>query len=105
MKNKRQLVHRHLFTSLTLILTLLLVAPGVAPAAAAGVVSAGREVTGGDRPDVEASAPTGIAADEWATMQDLIRQADYQFAWQVSDGEGAYRAPQPGKRPVAVPGR
>ena len=45
-----------------------------------------REVQPGD-------VPEGLTADDWAAMQDLMREAQYQFAWQVSDGTWAYRAP------------
>ena len=37
--------------------------------------------------------PQGLTAGDWATMQDLMREAEYQFSWQVSDGAWAYRAP------------
>ena len=46
-----------------------------------------------DQPDAGTTAPVGLTADEQATMQDLIREAQYQFTWQVSDGVWAYRAP------------
>jgi hypothetical protein len=48
-----------------------------------------------DQPAAEAApARTSLTADEQSTILDLIRQAQYQFAWQVSDdGEWAYRAP------------
>ncbi|MEJ2210846.1 MAG: FG-GAP repeat protein, partial [Anaerolineae bacterium] len=94
MKDRRQPAHRYVFTSLTLILTLLLVAPGLTPAATARVAPPVQEVARVDQPDAGITAPAGLTDGEWTTMQDLIRQAQYQFAWQVSDdGVGAYRAP------------
>ena len=94
MKDRRQPAHRYVFTSLTLILTLLLVAPGLTPAATARVAPPVQEVARVDQPDAGITAPAGLTDGEWTTMQDLIRQAQYQFAWQVSDdGVGACRAP------------
>jgi len=92
MKNKRQ--HTHILISLTFILSLLFAVPGVTPAATAGEAPLVREIAGVDQSGAGTSAPAGLADGEWATMQDLIRQAQYQFAWQVNDdGEWAYRAP------------
>ena len=39
------------------------------------------------------NVPEGLTAGDWATMQDLMREAQYQFTWQVSDGAWAYHAP------------
>ena len=52
-----------------------------------------RETTRVDGPDAETTALAGLTAEDQATMQDLIREAQYQFTWQVSDGVWAYRAP------------
>jgi hypothetical protein len=94
MNSKRQSLHRRFFAPLTLILALLLVAPGVAPAVTATEVLPVRETARVDQPDAGTTALAGLTAGEQATILDLIRQADYQFAWQVSDdGEWAYRAP------------
>ena len=93
MKSKRQHVHTHIFTALSLILTLLLVAPGVTPAAMAGGVSAVQKTTRVDQSNAETFAAAGLTAGDQATILDLVREAEYQFAWQVSDGEWAYRAP------------
>jgi hypothetical protein len=93
MKNRQQYAHRHVLASLTLIVTLLLVAPGVSPAATAGEVPPVREMARVDQPDAGTTAPTGLTSADWATMRGLIRQAQYQFTWQVSDGTWAYRAP------------
>jgi hypothetical protein len=93
MNSKRQSLHRRFFAPLTLILALLLVAPGVAPAVTATEVLPVRETARVDQPDAGTTAVAGLTAGERATILDLIRQAEYQFAWQVSDGEWAYRAP------------
>ena len=93
MKSKRQHVHTHILTSLTLILALLLAAPGVTPAATAGEAPPVRDMTRLDQQDAETTALAGLTAGDQATMQDLIREAQYQFTWQVSDGVWAYRAP------------
>jgi hypothetical protein len=86
MKDKRRPMCGHILISLTFVLTLLFAMPGVAPAA--------RETARVDRPDAGTTTPAGLTDGEWATLQDLIRQAEYQFAWQVNgDGEWAYRAP------------
>jgi hypothetical protein len=94
MKGKGQLRHRHILVSLTFILSLLFAVPGAAPATTAGEVLAVPEVTRDDHSGAERTTPVGLTDGEWATMRDLIRQAEYQFVWQVGDdGLGAYRAP------------
>jgi hypothetical protein len=93
MKTKRQHVQRHILTSLSLMLTLLLVAPGVTPAATAGGVTPVRDMTRFDQPNAAGTVPAGLTAGDQATMRDLIREAEYQFIWQVSGGVWAYRAP------------
>jgi hypothetical protein len=93
MKNRQQYAHRHVLASLTLIVTLLLVTPGVSPAATAGEVPPVREMARVDQPDAGIAAPAGLTSADWAAMRDLIREAEYQFTWQVSDGQWAYRAP------------
>jgi hypothetical protein len=77
----------------TLILALLLVAPGVTPAASAGGIALAREVASLEQSGAETTAPDDLTAGDWANIQDLILEAQYQFTWQVSDGVGAYRAP------------
>ncbi|MGD8398744.1 MAG: FG-GAP repeat protein, partial [Anaerolineae bacterium] len=85
MKSERRSVRKHILVSLTLILALLFVTPGVAPA---------QERARVDQPDAGITAPAGLTAGEQATILDMIREAEYQFAWQVNDdGEWAYRAP------------
>ena len=49
------------------------------------------EARAGDAP--EDDVPQGLTAGDWAAMRDLIREAQYQFTWQVSDGTWAYHAP------------
>jgi hypothetical protein len=93
MKSKRQSLHRRTIAPLTLILALLLFAPGVAPPVTAREVSPVQERAAVDQPDAGTTTPAGLTDGEWVTMQDLIRQAQYQFTWQVSDGMWAYRAP------------
>jgi hypothetical protein len=93
MSSKRRSLHRRIFTPLTLTLAMLLVAPGVASAVTATEVLPVREAARVDQPDAETTALAGLTAGEQATILDLIRQADYQFAWQVIDGKWAYRAP------------
>jgi hypothetical protein len=51
-------------------------------------------IAGSGQPEMKAGdMPEGLTADDWSTLQDLMREAQYQFTWQVSDGTWAYRAP------------
>lgn len=86
-----------------LILALLLVAPSVPAAAATGEVPPARERARVDRPDAGTIAVAGLTADEQATIRDLIRQADYQFAWQVSDEGRGLIAPPTGQMTSRCP--
>jgi hypothetical protein len=80
MKNKQRHTHRSIVTILTLILTLLLAKPGAAPAVTAGEASPVREDVRVDQPGAGTTAVAGCEAGEQATILDLIRQAQYQFA-------------------------
>ncbi len=45
-------------------------------------------------PEITTAVPEGITGDEWTSIQDQIRQAEYQVTWQTVAGENpAYRAP------------
>jgi PKD repeat protein len=76
--------------TLTLVLLLGLVHPAWAAPAAAQIedslASSPQRLSRGE-------APAGLSSEQWASMQAQMRLAEYQFTWQVQDGEWAYRAP------------
>ena len=92
----------------------LVVGPGLAPAVAAGLVQdglagSGERVTAGDGaedlpgdtvPDgavLGTDAPLGTDTGWWATVQEEIRQTEYEVTWQertyLADLPAAYQAP------------
>jgi hypothetical protein len=82
--------------TITVIVVALLAAAGLFHAA---LPASGQIKFGGDGEGAAAKAgqpddmPESLTDDDWATMQNLMREAQYQFTWQVSDGTWAYRAP------------
>ena len=94
--------NRWVQVTIVVVVVALLAAAGVSHAAlpvsgqtiefAGGAAEAGQpEAQAGDAPGGD--VPEGLTAGDWAAMQDLMREAQYQFTWQVSDGAWAYRAP------------
>ena len=89
MKEKRENVHRHMITLMTLILNLLLIASSVTPAAASGAAPLARELTRVSPSDMEATTPAGLT--------DYLRRRtdDARDVRHVADGDqtgpGAHR--------------
>jgi len=80
--------------NILVVIVTLLAAGGVSNAASS--VSGSSERAAAVAGQLEAQpgdVPEGLTADDWTIMQDLMREAQYQFAWQEIGGAWAYRAP------------
>ena len=94
--------NRWVQVTIVVVVVALLAAAGVSHAALpvsgqtiefAGGSSEGAAAVAGQPEAQPGDVPEGLTADDWAAMRDLMREAQYQFTWQVSDGAWAYHAP------------